>query len=129
MLFNSTVFLFLFLPITYTVFWSLRSKNGRYGWLTVTGYIFYGYWNPSYCFLMAFATLVSYSAGLGFIKWRDRQSVRKWLMISAIAVELGLLAYFKYADFSIRIINRLIGWQGNDGIPLLNILLPIGISF
>ena len=64
MLFNSFIFLFAFLPITYAVFWSLKSAQGRYVWLAVTGYVFYGFWDYRFCFLMAFTTLVSYSAGL-----------------------------------------------------------------
>ena len=60
MLFNSAIFLFAFLPVTYLVFWRLRAKSSRYVWLTLTGYVFYGYWDPRFCLLMAFSTLVSY---------------------------------------------------------------------
>lgn len=129
MLFNSTVFLFLFLPITYFVFWALPKKNQRCFWLTATSYGFYGYWNWSYCYLMAFATLVSYLTGLGFIKWRDNPRARQWLLVVPIALELGLLGYFKYTDFGIQTLNRLLTWQGLATIPLPQILLPIGISF
>jgi len=129
MLFNSTVFLFAFLPITYFVFWSLRRKNARYGWLTLSGYVFYGYWKPSYCYLMAFATLVSYLAGLGFLRWSENQRARKILLIVPIAVELGLLGYFKYADFSVQTLNRILRWQDLATLPLPHVLLPIGISF
>lgn len=129
MLFNSTVFLFLFLPITYGVFWSLRSKNARYGWLALTGYVFYGYWKISYCYLMAFATLVSYLTGLGFIRWQDHSRIRHLLLVLPIAIELGLLGYFKYTDFGIETLNVFLTWQGLGAIPLRNILLPIGISF
>ena len=45
------------------VFWALGSAKSRYVWLAITGYVFYGYWNPRFCLLMAFSTLVSYSAG------------------------------------------------------------------
>ena len=46
MLFNSTIFLFVFLPVTYLVFWALPTARARYVWLAVTGYVFYSYWNP-----------------------------------------------------------------------------------
>jgi hypothetical protein len=59
-------FSFLFLPITYLMFWSLRSARSRYVWLAVTGYVFIRFWDPRFCLLMAFSTLVSYSAGLAF---------------------------------------------------------------
>ena len=76
MLFNSFVFLFAFLPVTYLVFWSLRSAGARYVWLTLTGYVFYGYWDPRFTLLMAFSTLVSFGAGLGFLRWdHDERAV------------------------------------------------------
>ena len=59
-LFNSLTFLYLFLPITYFVFWRLKHENQRYIWLTLTGYVFYGFWDSRFCALMAFSTLVSY---------------------------------------------------------------------
>jgi alginate O-acetyltransferase complex protein AlgI len=129
MLFNSAVFLFLFLPVTYAVFWALRSKNARYIWLALTGYVFYGYWNPAFCLLMAFSTAVSYGAGLGFLRYGHDPRVRKWLLISPIAVDLSLLGYFKYADFTISILTWPLGWAGGAPIEPLNIILPVGISF
>jgi D-alanyl-lipoteichoic acid acyltransferase DltB (MBOAT superfamily) len=54
MLFNSFIFLFAFLPIAYVVFWALRDATTRYVWLTLTGYVFYGYWDARFCLLMAF---------------------------------------------------------------------------
>src|SRR6266576_5263925 len=69
MLFNSYVFLLAFLPITWLVFWALGSARARYIWLAITGYVFYGYWDPRFCLLMAFSTLVSYFSGLGFLRY------------------------------------------------------------
>ena len=129
MLFNSLVFLFAFLPVTYAVFWCLRSARQRHIWLTITGYVFYGYWDPRFCLLMAFTTLVSYSAGRGFLVTSDPFK-RKLLLIAPITVDLLLLGFFKYAGFFARSANGLIdlfGWQAN--IPVLNVILPIGISF
>ena len=48
MLFNSLPFLYLFLPIRYLVFWRLHTRFQRYVWLTITGYIFYSFWNPKF---------------------------------------------------------------------------------
>ena len=50
MLFNSFIFLFAFLPVVYVVFWSLRRIQSRYIWLTLSGYVFYGYWDARFCF-------------------------------------------------------------------------------
>jgi alginate O-acetyltransferase complex protein AlgI len=129
MLFNSFVFIFAFLPVAYAVFWTLRTSRARYVWLTLTGYVFYGYWNPRFCLLMAFSTLVSYSAGLGFLRWTDRRR-RKLCLVVPIVVDLSLLAFFKYANFgleSARGVAHLFGVDVN--VPHLNIILPIGISF
>ena len=129
MLFNSAVFIFVFLPIVYAVFWGLRSKNGRYAWLGITGYVFYGYWNPAFCLLMAFSSLVSYLAGLGFLRWGERKRARRVLLILPIVADLSLLAYFKYADFGISTLNSVLGRLGSHQFSLLNVILPIGISF
>ncbi len=129
MLFNSFVFLLGFLPIAYLVFWSLRRAEWRYIWLTITGYVFYGYWNPRFCGLMAFSTVVSYTAGLGFLRWTDSRRRRVCLIIP-IAVDLAVLGFFKYANFLVDSIGKLLNWAGAGiSIPHWKIILPIGISF
>ena len=130
MLFNSEIFLFLFLPIAYLVFWLLRSRNQRYIWLTITGYVFYAGWNWKFCFLMLFSTLVSYSAGLLFLRpgWSDKQ--RKYILTIPVTVDLLLLGFFKYADFTVSSAASVLSFFGHP-VPVhhLNIILPIGISF
>jgi alginate O-acetyltransferase complex protein AlgI len=129
MLFNSFAFLFAFLPITYLVFWTLRSAKSRYVWLTITGYVFYGYWDPRFCLLMAFSTLVSYTAGLGFLRWTDARH-RRLLLVIPITVDLCILGFFKYANFVVGSLGRLLNWAGAGiSVPHWNIILPIGISF
>ena len=129
MLFNSFVFLFAFLPVTYLVFWTLRSARSRYVWLTITGYVFYGYWDPRFCLLMAFSTLVSFTAGVGFLRWSDPQR-RKLLLVVPIVVDLSILAFFKYANFLVGSLGRLLNWAGAGvSVPHWNIILPVGISF
>jgi alginate O-acetyltransferase complex protein AlgI len=130
MLFNSQVFLFLFLPVAYLVFWLLPDKRKRYIWLTVTGYVFYAGWNWKFCFLMLFSTLVSYSAGLLFLRpgLTDRQ--RKYILWAPITVDLLLLGFFKYADFALGSLSSLLSFLGRPAsVPHLDIILPIGISF
>jgi alginate O-acetyltransferase complex protein AlgI len=129
MLFNSLIFLFAFLPVTYLVFWCLRSTRQRHIWLTLTGYVFYGYWDPRFCLLMVFTTLVSYFAGRGFLATQDPRK-RKWLLVLPITVDMCLLGFFKYAGFFSRSLNDLadvLGWHSD--LPVLNVILPIGISF
>lgn len=129
MLFNSVVFLFAFLPVTYVVFWSLRKRSARYIWLTLTGYVFYGYWDPRFCLLMAFSTLVSYTAGLGFLRYQDARR-RRLCLVVPIVVDLMLLGFFKYFNFTLDTAHTLVRWFGADvSLPHLDIILPVGISF
>jgi alginate O-acetyltransferase complex protein AlgI len=109
MLFNSLVFLFLFLPIVYFGFWRLRIKKQRYIWLTVASYIFYGTWNYKFCALMAFSTAVSYFAGLGMLGTSDPRR-RKLFLIIPVTIDLLLLGFFKYFNFTISSFAELSAW-------------------
>ncbi|MBV6521922.1 MAG: Peptidoglycan O-acetyltransferase [Gemmatimonadaceae bacterium] len=130
MLFNSFIFLFLFLPVTYTVFWLLKSARSRYVWLSLTGYVFYGYWDWRFCFLMAFSTIVSYSAGLGMLKWDADPRKRKLCLVIPVTVDLALLGFFKYANFGLGAFRDAMHAAGLDlTLPHLDIILPVGISF
>jgi D-alanyl-lipoteichoic acid acyltransferase DltB (MBOAT superfamily) len=59
MLFNSGIFLFAFLPIVFALFWLSRTKWQRYLLLTVSSFVFYGWWNWRFCFLLLFSSLTS----------------------------------------------------------------------
>jgi alginate O-acetyltransferase complex protein AlgI len=129
MLFNSLVFLFLFLPIVYFGFWRLGTKKQRYVWLTVASYIFYGTWNYKFCGLMAFSTAVSYVAGLGMLGSSDPRR-RKLFLIVPVTIDLLLLGLFKYFDFTVSSFSQLSAWLHVPvHPPALNIILPVGISF
>lgn len=141
MLFNSFVFLFAFLPVTYVVFWSLRTAQQRYVWLAITGYVFYSWWNPWFCLLMAFSTLVSFFAGLAMLRYPDPRS-KRLALIAAITVDLSLLGFFKYANFGMETAQWLLDAAGSgvrlptemllptgDRLKFSEIILPVGISF
>ena len=141
MLFNSFIFLFAFLPVTYAVFWSLRSAGQRYVWLAITGYVFYSYWNPWFCFLMAFSTLVSFSAGLGLAHYKSGRA-RTLCLVVPITVDLLLLGFFKYANFGISTAQAALDGLGlsltlptqlllpsGEQLKFSEIILPVGISF
>jgi alginate O-acetyltransferase complex protein AlgI len=129
MLFNSIEFLFVFLPITYLVFWALSTARTRYVWLAVTGYVFYSYWNPWFTLLMLFSTLVSYAAGLGMLRWEDPRR-RKLCLVIPVTADLLLLGFFKYANFGLATARDAAHVFGSDiTVPHLDIILPIGISF
>lgn len=129
MLFNSPAFLFLFLPVAYGVFWRLSTRRGRYIWLTLTGYLFYAQWEPRYCLLMLFSTLVSYLAGLGMLRYGQAVRKPRWLLVLPITVDLLLLGFFKYAGFAAATLNGALTALHLHPVPVLHAALPIGISF
>ena len=129
MLFNSLPFLYGFLPVTYIIFWQLKSKTQRYVWLTLTGYAFYAGWNYKFCALMAFSTVVAYLAGLGLLRWQDARR-RRLCLIVPVVVDLGLLAFFKYTNFALETADIIGAWFGSaPDFRKLDIVLPVGISF
>jgi alginate O-acetyltransferase complex protein AlgI len=129
MLFNSLRFLFLFLPIVYFIFWRLTGSTRRYAWLTIASYVFYANWNYKFCLLMAFSTVVSYTAGLGFLKFAD-PARRRLCLVTPIVLDLLLLGFFKYFNFIALSFGSLLRWVNHPAIiHPLDIVLPIGISF
>jgi alginate O-acetyltransferase complex protein AlgI len=125
MVFNSNVFLFAFLPVVFAVFWLARTKTQRYLVLTVSGYVFYGYWDWRFCFLLLFSSLVSFGAGILIDRATTPVGRRAW-MITSVAVDLSLLGFFKYYNFAAGTLGQ---WWPETAPPRLDIVLPIGISF
>ncbi|GAA5534566.1 MBOAT family protein [Deinococcus aluminii] len=125
MVFNSDIFLFAFLPVVFVLFWWLRDKKARYLLLTISGYVFYGYWDWRFCFLMLFSSLVSFTSGLMIQRAREQRVKRAW-MIGTIMVDLSLLGFFKYYNFFAESVHAV---APAFAPPLLHIILPIGISF
>jgi len=129
MLFNSLPFLYFFLPATYIVFWALRTKSQRYVWLTITGYVFYSFWNPKFCALLALSTAVSYTAGLGLLRWDDPRR-RRLCLVVPVTLDLLLLGIFKYANLAVTSANWVFqALHLNIRGPHFDIILPVGISF
>jgi alginate O-acetyltransferase complex protein AlgI len=93
-------------------------------WLFATSLFFYGWWEPRYLIIIIGSITVNYYLALR-ISARDKIKARKDLLIIGILLNLGLLGYYKYADFFIRNANFLLG----ENFNLYHIILPIGISF
>ena len=127
MLFNSYEFIFLFLPITLLVYLGI----GKYGsrrialvWLIAASLYFYAWWNPAYLGLILGSMFFNYSVGLALTK-KDSVSFKRYVLIAGIVANLSLLAYYKYANFFVDNINRVLSVDWNLG----NIILPLAISF
>src|SRR5207245_1833978 len=125
MVFNSNVFLLAVLPIEFTAYLLARTKQQRSVILTVSGYVFYGWWDWRFCFLLLFSSVVSVTAGI-MIDPAPSQAQRRAWMIAAVAIDLTLLGFFKYYNFAAGNLAKL---APGLAPPLLHIVLPIGISF
>ncbi|MCG3141903.1 MAG: Peptidoglycan O-acetyltransferase [Anaerolineae bacterium] len=131
MLFNSYEFIFLFLPVVLVVYWSIavRQRNWRLLWLTLASYYFYAFWNYKFLALIIASTAIDYWVGPKIYAAQDIRTRRAWLSVSLLS-NLGGLAFFKYYNFAADQINGLGGMFGLDYLaPVLNVALPIGISF
>jgi alginate O-acetyltransferase complex protein AlgI len=125
MLFNSQLYLFLFLPLTvggYHVLARLGSFQLARIWLLLASFFFYSYWNIAYLPLLLSSIAVNYGIGRLLSKW---QRGRRALLVLGIIANLGLLVYFKYSDFLLEILSQL----GVSQHSMLNLVLPLAISF
>lgn len=129
MIFNSLQF-FAFFPAVTVIYYILPQKV-RYLWLLAASYFFYMQWDASYALILLFSTLVTYIGAIIIQKLRDRQTddkpdIRIKLCLAAgVILNLGVLAYFKYADFVIDNLNTFASCE----MKRLDLILPVGISF
>lgn len=124
MVFSSTIFLCVYLPLVLLGYY-ICPKKGRNLFLLIVSLVFYAWGEPKYVFLMIFSILVNYIFGRLMDKNRGRQKRMKLLLVLSVVIDLGLLSVFKYTDFIITNVNAIFG----ANFDLLNIALPIGISF
>lgn len=126
MLFNTPQYI-LFLPIVVLVYYCLPKKV-KYIWLLVTSYYFYMQWNPLYVTLLFSCTFLTYFCGRLIGKLGKREA--KICFFICILLNLGILGFFKYFQFGLSILNRLLAFVNISGINWNHdILLPVGISF
>lgn len=132
MLFNSPLFIFIFLPLVALIYFFLNKI--RYtvlakGWLVLASLFFYGYWNTDYLFLIIISMLFNYAFGKLLHKVNDENKkskfIRKTILIKGIILNLATLSYYKYTDFIIENINYIF----DSEIPVMDLLLPLAISF
>lgn len=126
MVFNSLDFL-IFFPIVALIYYLVPHK-ARHVWLLVASYYFYMCWNASYALLILFSTVITYASGL--LLERGGRKWKKTVVFLCIAINLGVLGYFKYFNFFIESLNALMTQLHFEfTIASLDILLPVGISF
>lgn len=138
MLFNSYIFIFLFLPLCLAGFYGLKTKQATLAkvWLTCFSLWFYGYFNPSYLGIMLASIFVNFVFHCWIHKEKGenisekcfsgkRCGRAKAILTAGVMMNLLVLFYFKYFNFFLDNVNQIFGLK----LPLKSILLPLGISF
>jgi alginate O-acetyltransferase complex protein AlgI len=126
MVFASLLFIAIFLPAVLIMYF-VAPKKLRNLVLFLTSLVFYAWGEPIYIVLMIFSTFFDFTAGILIDKFKrqNKMFAAKCVLFTAMFMNLLFLCFFKYTDFFIRTINSIFGLQ----IPMLNLPLPIGISF
>ena len=126
MLFSSVTFLYAFLPIVLALYFAVPKKL-KNAVLLVASLFFYFYGERTYIAIMLISSITDWiwSLLIEHFRAKGNEKITKWFLVGSLVVNLGLLGFFKYADFFIVNINALFG----TGIPLTGVHLPIGISF
>ena len=127
MLFNSIDFL-VFFAFVITISVIIKNKNFSYVFLVAVSYIFFYFSNNFLISLLVFSTVLDFYLAKEIWSTNSKSKKKRLLLISIIG-NLGLLGFFKYADFGISQFNDLFKLIGLTEIPLLEIVLPVGISF
>jgi alginate O-acetyltransferase complex protein AlgI len=129
MLFHSPEFILVYLPITFIAFF-LLSRISRFWaalWLALASLFFYGWWSAAYVALLLGSIVVNFGLGyaIGHARAGGRPQRALSLLVCGVVANLGLLAYYKYANF---FISTFISLSGHS-LSLTNIILPLGVSF
>lgn len=128
MLFSSWVFIVGFLPVVWAGFFLLARYDFNtlaQAWLFGASLFFYAWWNVLYLPLILGSLVFNFFVGRWLVRPEITKRIRKSLLVFGLVANLGLLGYFKYADFLIANVNTLAGSE----YALLGVVLPLGISF
>jgi D-alanyl-lipoteichoic acid acyltransferase DltB (MBOAT superfamily) len=129
MLFTSGEFLFVYLPVALGAFFLIARLAGRAAaalWLALASLVFYGYWRPEHVALLVTSILVNYLFGALILQARSEgRASARGLLTAAVAANLVVLGYFKYANFFVSTVASVSG----EPLGTVDVLLPLGISF
>ncbi|MGL4514634.1 MAG: MBOAT family O-acyltransferase [Lacipirellulaceae bacterium] len=130
LLFNSYVFVLLFLPVVLALWWLPPiGSRARLGILVAASCLFYGTWDWRFLGLLIGSTVFDYEVGRRLFAAESQAAKRVWL-IASVAMNLSVLAVFKYAGFAATSYNAITEWLATGGqVPVPEIVLPVGISF
>jgi alginate O-acetyltransferase complex protein AlgI len=128
MIFASFEFLCLFLPLFFAVYFLTPFRHRNWP-ILILSWAFYAWWRVDFLLLLVFCTVFTFYT----VRWMDQVGpttrLGTWLFVIGLAGNLGVLAYFKYANFGVGVFNDLRAAAGLPPIPWVEIILPIGLSF
>jgi alginate O-acetyltransferase complex protein AlgI len=128
MVFSSPIFLFLFLPVVLTAYLALPGLRLKNFWLLLASLVFYSWGEPLFILVLLVSTMMNYYLGL-WVDGSGDPAKRKSAVALAVAFNIGLLAFFKYANFAVHSLNAVLGCAHLQPVSFPHIALPIGISF
>lgn len=125
MLFNSPIFIFAFLPLTWMLFVALTGRNFQVAiaWLCLASFVFYGYSSLTFLAIMLSSVTANFVLASILIRARS-EAARRSLLTIGIVGNLLVIGYFKYVNFFLENVGPLLGWNF-----VVNVVLPLGISF
>jgi len=124
MVFSNLIFIFAFLPLV-LFFYYIAKDNLKNIVLLIASLIFYAWGEPQYVFLMLLSIVLNYLFGLAIAHYHYSPKLSRAVLVLSIIVNIAILGYFKYADFFLDTLNKLLGTKWSVG----ELPLPIGISF
>ena len=127
MVFSSILFLLYFLPVFLLVY-VLLPKKAKNGWALLVSILFYAWGAPNFLYVVLGTSLLDFYLVKALYTTTNQRKKKIWLCIS-VSLNLGLLAYFKYANFFIENVNTALASVGIDQLDWTQVALPIGISF
>jgi alginate O-acetyltransferase complex protein AlgI len=127
MVFSSILFLLYFLPVFMLVY-VLLPKNAKNYWALLVSILFYAWGAPNFIYVVLATSLLDFYL-VKAIYTTENQNRKKLFLSTSLVLNLGLLAYFKYANFFIENVNLALGGLGITTLDWTNVALPIGISF
>ena len=127
MVFSSSIFLFYFLPL-FLVLYFLADRKYKNGIALLASLVFYGFGSPRFLIVLLLSILIDYFLVRQISKSEDPKR-RKLFLLLSVVLNIGLLAYFKYANFFIENFNSLLAVFGSSPVKWTKVVLPIGISF
>jgi alginate O-acetyltransferase complex protein AlgI len=128
MVFTTHIFVFYFLPLFLLVYFNLPYR-WRNLWITVASYTFYGWWQPWFVCLMMFTTVMDFIWGKVITRPEATRAQQRMAVAACVVTNLSFLGFFKYYMFTTETLNQLLLMVGAEPFRVLQVVLPIGISF